>query len=134
MAAAAVEGWVDFVQSQNRAQLRTLLHPDVVFESPVVHSPQRGADLTWQYLIAAERVLGGEGFRFVGRWDNDRGAVLEFVNEIDGISVNGVDIITTTHDGESIIGFKVMIRPLKAIELIQRKMMEQMAAAAPAGG
>src|SRR5579864_6894614 len=71
-----------------------LLDPDVVFESPVVHAPQRGREVTCKYLASAVRVLGGPTFRYLGEWTNGSGAVLEFVTEVDGITINGVDIIT----------------------------------------
>ena len=83
------------------AALWDLLHPDAVFESPVVHTPQRGRDITFKYLAGAEKVLGGPGFKYVGEWRSDTGAVLEFENEIDGIKINGVDIITFSDDGRS---------------------------------
>ena len=106
-----------------------LLHPDAVFESPVVHTPQRGRDITFKYLSSAEKVLGGPGFKSTGEWRSDTGAVLEFQTEIDGIKLNGVDIITFDADGR-ITNFKVMVRPLKAINLLHRLMGEQLAASA----
>jgi hypothetical protein len=74
-------------------------------------------------------VLNGESFRYLGEWRSDDGAVLEFATEIDGITINGVDIITFDGDGR-ITHFKVMVRPLKAINLLHRLMGEQLAAAA----
>ena len=53
-------------------------------------------------------------------------AALEFENEIEGIKINGVDIITFDADGR-ITDFKVMVRPLKAINLLHRLMGEQLA-------
>ena len=91
-----------------------------------MHTPQRGRDLTFKYLSSAEKVLGGPGFAYIGEWRGDTGAVLEFENEIDGIRVNGVDIITFSEDGR-ITHFKVMVRPLKAINLVHRLMGEQLA-------
>jgi hypothetical protein len=114
------------MKSHDRAALWDLLHPDAVFESPVVHTPQRGRDITFKYLSSAEKVLAGSGFIYVGEWRSDRGAVLEFENEIDGIKINGVDIITFDADGR-ITHFKVMVRPLKAINLLHRLMGEQLA-------
>jgi hypothetical protein len=70
--------------------------------------------------------LGGPGFAYVGEWRSDSGAVLEFTNEIDGITINGVDIITFDAD-DRITHFKVMVRPLKAINLLHRLMGEQLA-------
>ena len=97
-----------------------------MFESPVVHTPQRGRDITFKYLSSAEKVLGGPGFKYAGEWRSDRGAVLEFENEIEGIKINGVDIITFSADGR-ITHFKVMVRPLKAIDLLHWLMGEQLA-------
>ena len=101
-------------------------YPDAVFEGPVVHTPQRGRDITFKYLSSAEKVLGGPGFAYVGEWRGDNSAILEFENEIDGIRLNGVDMITFDDDGR-ITRFKVMVRPLKAIQLLHRLMGEQLA-------
>jgi hypothetical protein len=70
--------------------------------------------------------LGGAGFKYIDEWRNDHGAALEFTNEIDGIRINGVDLITVSEDGNLITRFKVMIRPRKAIELVGRLMLEQL--------
>lgn len=126
-----LDSWYGYMKSQDRAEARKtlwdLLHPDVVFESPVVHSPQRGRDITFKYLSSAEKVLGGPGFTYVGEWRSESGAVLEFKNVIDGIEINGVDIISFDPEGR-ITNFKVMVRPLKAINMLHRLMAEQLAA------
>ncbi|MBV9460245.1 MAG: nuclear transport factor 2 family protein, partial [Bradyrhizobium sp.] len=118
--------WYGYMASHDHAALWELLHPDAVFESPVVHTPQRGRDITFKYLASAEKVLGGPGFRYVGEWRNENSAVLEFTSDIDGITINGVDIITFDAQGR-IAHFKVMVRPLKAINLLHRLMGEQLA-------
>jgi len=122
-----LDQWYAYTKSHDRAALWDLLHPDAVFESPVVHTPQRGREITFKYLSSAEIVLGGPGFSYVGEWRRDLGAVLEFEKEIDGIKINGVDIITFNADGR-ITHFKVMVRPLKAMNLLHRLMGEQLAA------
>ena len=126
MTTTALDKWYDYTKSHDRAALWDLLDPEAVFESPVVHTPQRGRDITFKYLLGADKVLGGPGFAYVGEWRSDTGAVLEFENEIDGIRINGVDIITFGDDGR-ITHFKVMVRPLKAINLLHRLMGEQLA-------
>jgi hypothetical protein len=126
MTSTGLDKWYGYMKSHDHAALWDLLHPDAVFESPVVHTPQRGRDITLKYLASAEKVLGGPGFSYVGEWRSDRGAVLEFKNEIDGITINGVDIISFGEDGR-ITHFKVMVRPLKAINLLHRLMGEQLA-------
>jgi hypothetical protein len=125
MSMTGLDKWYAFIQSHDRAVLWDLLHPDAVFESPVVHTPQRGRDITFKYLASAEKVLGGPGFAYRGEWRNENGAVLEFENEIEGIRINGVDIISFDDQGR-ITHFKVMVRPLKAINLLQRLMAEQL--------
>ena len=124
----ALERWHDFVASRDVARLHDLIDPDAVFESPVVHRPQVGRALVVQYLAGAMQVLGGPAFRYTNEWRNAGGAVLEFETEVDGIAINGVDIIGFTPDGERIAHFKVMIRPLKAIEMVHRLMGEALAA------
>jgi len=126
MALNGLDKWYAFMKSKDPATLWELLHPDAVFESPVVHTPQAGRDIVFKYLTSAEKVLGGPGFRYVGEWRSDNGAVLEFENEIDGIKLNGVDIIGFAEDGR-ITRFKVMVRPLKAINLLHRLMGERLA-------
>jgi SnoaL-like domain len=121
-----LQRWHGFIKSQDQAELWDLLHPDVVFESPVVHRPQRGRDITFKYLTSATKVLGGPTFSYVSEWTSDTGAVLEFTSDVDGITINGVDIISFDVGGR-IMHFKVMVRPLKAINLLHRLMGEQLA-------
>ena len=127
MSMTGLDKWYGYMKSHDNAALWDLLDPDAVFESPVVHTPQRGRDITFKYLSSAAKVLGGPGFAYVGEWRSPTGAVLEFENEIDGIKLNGVDIITFGDDGR-ITHFKVMIRPLKAVNLVHKKMGEMLAA------
>jgi hypothetical protein len=126
MAMTGLDRWYGYMKSHDRAALWDLLHPDAVFESPVVHTPQRGRDITFKYLSGAEKILGGPGFSYVGEWRGTNSAVLEFEKVIEGITINGVDIITFADDGR-ISHFKVMVRPLKAINLLHRLMGEQLA-------
>jgi hypothetical protein len=127
MQMTALDGWHDYLKTHDHAALRALLNPDAVFESPIVHTPQRGREITFKYLASAGKVLGGPGFSYVGEWRNDNGAVLEFEKEIEGIRINGVDIITVNGDKSLITHFKVMVRPLRAINLLHRLMGEQLA-------
>jgi hypothetical protein len=113
--------WHDLVQTRNVKGLAALLADNCVFHSPVVHTPQVGKVVTLQYLSAAFHVFFNPSFRYVREVAGANDAVLEFQVEIDGISVNGVDMIQWGADGR-IVEFKVMIRPLKAINLIHQKM------------
>ena len=117
----AIEEWHRVVRERDIDALDGLLADDVVFHSPVVHTPQRGRPITAMYLAAAVVVFGNETFRYVREWHASHDAVLEFVVTIDGIEVNGVDMIRWDDAGR-IVEFKVMLRPLKAINLIHQKM------------
>lgn len=109
--------------------LKDLLAEDAVFHSPVVHTPQEGRDKVFSYLHAASHVLGGDNFRYLREIVDGNQAMLEFQSELDGIQINGVDIIRWNEDGK-ISDFKVMVRPLKAINKVWEKMAAMLAAQA----
>src|ERR1700676_3745410 len=99
MMANTMANWHRVVETRDAAGLNTLLAENAVFHSPVVHTPQVGKAITHRYLTAAFGVLFNESFRYVREIVSDHDAALEFVVEIDGISVNGVDMITWDDDG-----------------------------------
>ena len=127
MAADPIERWRETAEARDAARLEGLLAKDVVFPSPVIHTPQRGQAITTKYLAAALAVLGGADFRYVGQWLGESSAVLEFTTSIDGVEVNGVDIIGWNAEG-LIDSFKVMLRPLMAIEAVRQRMAAALAA------
>lgn len=116
-----VKAWHRLVQDRNPRGLDVLLDDDAVFVSPVIHTPQRGRRITTAYLTAAFHVFFNPTFRYVREIIGPSDAMLEFETEIDGILVNGVDIIRWNEAGR-IVEFKVMLRPLKAINLVQQRM------------
>lgn len=122
-----IDTWHRLVRTGDAAGLRELLAEDAVFHSPVVHTPQRGRKLASWYLAAAFKVFCNETFRYVREVSDGNSAVLEFEVEIEGIVVNGVDMIAWNQDNK-IVDFKVMLRPLKAINLIHHKMARMLEA------
>jgi hypothetical protein len=121
--------WHAYMESSSDpALLSALIAETCVFHSPVVHTPQAGKPVVMAYLLAAAQVLGNDTFRYVRELVDGDEAMLEFVTELDGISVNGVDIIHFNADGE-ISDFKVMVRPLKAINAVWQMMGAQLSAA-----
>ena len=127
MSRDCIEQWHEFVSTRDLKILNNLLSDDVVFYSPVVHTPQRGKPITAKYLAAAMDVLVNDTWQYVAETRNERQAVLEFLLEMDGIEVNGVDIISW-NEQNLINDFKVLVRPLKAIKLVHQKMAENLAA------
>jgi hypothetical protein len=129
MSNATIDAWHKLIDERNAAALEDILADEAVFHSPVVHTPQRGKHLAKLYLSAALMVLGNSNFSYVREVVSDSDAVLEFTAEVNGIHINGVDMIHWNAEGK-IDDFKVMIRPLKAVNLLHglmRQMLEQMA-------
>jgi hypothetical protein len=125
-----IERWHRLVASRDASGLDDLLADDVTFESPIVFKPQLGRALAGGYLRAALKVLDNGHFRYVHEWYGERSAVLEFETVIDGIKVEGVDLIHW-NAADRIVRFKVMVRPLKAINLLHQVMARELQAAAP---
>lgn len=116
-----MEAWHKLVNARDAAGLEAILAQNVVFHSPVVHTPQTGKPITTLYLTAALHVLNNETFKYLREVVSGNNAVLEFQTIIDGITINGVDMITWGDDGR-ITDFKVMLRPLKAVNLVHKMM------------
>jgi len=120
-----IEAWHKVVEARDAAGLDNILAENVVFHSPVVHTPQEGKSITKLYLTAALHVLNNDSFKYLREVISGNNAVLEFSTVIEGITINGVDMISWGADGR-ITDFKVMIRPLKAINLVHRMMGEML--------
>ncbi|MEQ1498412.1 MAG: nuclear transport factor 2 family protein [Novosphingobium sp.] len=124
-----VAAWHTYMQSGGDADLLAAgLADDPVFHSPVVHSPQVGKAKVMMYLLSAAKVLGNDSFRYVREVVDANDACLEFTAEIDGVHVNGIDLIRFDNDGK-IIDFKVMVRPVKAVNKLWEMMAAQLQAA-----
>ena len=117
--------WHRLIEAKDEAGLDHLLADQVTFHSPIVHTPQVGKPITKLYLTAALHVLNNDSFKYLREVVSGTDAVLEFSTVIDGITINGIDMITWGADGR-IVDIKVMIRPLKAINLVHRMMGEML--------
>ena len=121
----ALDQWHQIVKNGDLKLLDELLDESVVFHSPVVWTPQRGKAITKMYLTGAKYVLGTEKFHYTREVITERMFVLEFSTEIDGIIVDGIDFIEINEEGK-ITNFKVMVRPLKAMNILHQKMGEML--------
>ena len=115
--------WHEIVKTKNVALLSEILDDNVVFHSPVVHAPQKGKKITALYLSAALQVFLAGEFKYLREVINETETFLEFEVELEGITINGIDMISWNTAGK-IVDFKVMIRPIKPINLIHQKMGE----------
>ena len=121
--------WHRLMQERDVDGLDELLADNAVFHSPVVHTPQQGKAITRQYLAAAFHVLGNDQFEYLREVVDGNNAVLEFRTELDGIVINGIDMIQWDGEGR-ICDFKVMVRPLKAVNKLHEKMAAMLEARA----
>ena len=127
---AVIQRWHRLVASRDFDGLDQLLADEVVFQSPAVHAPQVGKAITRKYLVAAMHVLDSGQFRYVGEWHGEGSAVLEFETAIGEVQVNGVDMIWWDAAGQ-ITKFKVMLRPVKALQTVVPLMAQALQGGAP---
>lgn len=126
---SGVAAWHDYMKSGGDAALLSeQIAYDAVFHSPVVHSPQAGKAKVMLYLLSAAKVLGNESFTYVREIIDGNDAMLEFTSVIDSIHINGIDLIRFDDAGK-IIDFKVMVRPVKAVNKLWEMMAAQLQAA-----
>ena len=131
-----IQKWHQLIKGDFLGGYDELLADDVIFYSPVVFTPQKGKDLAKLYLMAAGNTFGGDesnnegelkdsSFHYTKEVLNGSQAILEFETQIDGKYINGVDIITFNDEGR-ISEFKVMIRPLQAVNIIHMQMQKML--------
>lgn len=116
-----IAAWHRIIETRSPQELSRWLADDAVFHSPIVHTPQRGKALVSAYLSAAFEVLANEHFRYVREIVGPSDALLEFETVIDGIAVNGIDLIRWNDEGRA-IDFKVLVRPLKGVQIVHQRM------------
>tara|TARA_Y100000768_G_scaffold65707_1_gene45605 strand:- start:111 stop:506 length:396 start_codon:yes stop_codon:yes gene_type:complete len=118
-----IHKWHEVMKNSELELLDKIIADDATFSSPVVFKPMLGKEITMMYLSAAGQSFNMEKFQYTKEIHDGMNSVLEFETYIDEISVNGVDIIEWNEDGK-IANFKVMIRPFKAVQKVQQKMVE----------
>lgn len=142
MIEAVIDRWHQYLSGELPGGLDELLADDVIFYSPIVYTPQEGKAITKLYLEAAGQTLPGDspeggdgspvgGFRYTKQVMAGDTAVLEFETTVQGTYVNGVDIIRCDEDGR-IVEFRVMLRPLQAVNLLHRLMKTMLESMQPA--
>jgi hypothetical protein len=125
-AAKGLKRWHEVIEGGSEpTALTNIMREDAVFHSPVVHTPQKGRPIVVAYLSAAGQTLGNDSFQYLREVADGNTAVLEFQTEMDGIQVNGIDMITFDDEG-LITDFKVMVRPLKAVNKVWEMMGAQL--------
>lgn len=120
-----ISSWHEVVKHNDAKLLKSILDKNAIFYSPILFKPQQGRNIVMSYLLSAAKMFEYANFQYVKEIVGEQDAMLEFHAEIDGIIINGVDIITWNRD-DKIIEFKVMVRSGKAIEKVGEKMLENL--------
>jgi SnoaL-like protein len=123
MTPSVIQRWIEIVHGDRADGIDDILAPDCVFHSPAIFTPQEGRAKAATYLQAASKLFAGTDFRYVGNWYGDHSAVLEFVATIDGMHVDGIDMIRWNEE-DRIVFFKVMVRPFKGLQVVMGRMAE----------
>jgi len=118
-----LDTWHKFVNERNIHELNSFISDDVTLFSPVVFKPIKGKFMVTMYLQAAAEIIANDNFKYVREVVDKQNAILEFETEINGLSVNGVDMLQFTKDGK-LKEIKVMIRPIKGVNVVHQKMAE----------
>ena len=119
-----LQRWHDMIANRDPGRLPDMIAEDAVFRSPAVHTPQKGRETVTAYLTGAMNVLGPE-FHYEDEWVRERDAVLLFASTVDGLEVHGIDLIRWDDDGH-IVEFTVMIRPMKALQAVMGRMLDEL--------
>jgi hypothetical protein len=118
-----LDTWHNFVKNKNYEDFSDFIDDDAVLYSPIVFTPIKGSFMVGMYLMAAAEIIGNGSFKYVREVCDNENAILEFETEINGITVEGVDMIRFTKDGK-LKEIKVMVRPLQAVNVVHEKMGE----------
>lgn len=118
-----LDTWHAFVENKNHQNLSDFIEENAVLYSPIVFKPIEGSFMVGMYLMAAAEIIANNNFKYVREVYDDENAMLEFQTEINGITVEGIDMIKFTNEGK-LKEIKVMIRPLKAVNIVHQKMGE----------
>ncbi|AWB59206.1 nuclear transport factor 2 family protein [Colwellia sp. Arc7-D] len=116
-----LSNWHTLIKNKAVSQVSTLLADDVTLYSPVIHTPIKGKEMVSMYLTAAFHTFLNGSFNYDREFLSNNAAVLEFSLKIQDIDINGIDMITWNEQGK-ITEFKVMIRPYKALNMINDQM------------
>ncbi|MDA9109384.1 nuclear transport factor 2 family protein [Woeseiaceae bacterium] len=121
MSSNPIKKWHQVVQEKNFELLESILDDSVVFYSPVVFTPQKGKKITLMYLSSVAMVFNVDSFSYTHEVIDGNMASLEFELELEGIHINGLDLITWNKD-QKITEFKVFIRPLQGLNALHKMM------------
>ncbi len=118
--------WHHILERNAMEELDPLLADDIVFRSPVAHSPYPGRAAIKLVLKNVNQVF--ENFTYHRSFVSEDGnsVVLEFSAEVNGKQLKGIDMLRFDEQGR-ILEFEVMVRPLSGLQALGAEMAKRMA-------
>ena len=119
--AESMKRWHTMIDTRDLSALSNLLSDDVVFRSPMAHTPYPSAPVVAMILSTVINVF--ENFRYHRDFASVDGknVVLEFSAEVGGKELKGIDMIQFDEQGK-IVEFEVMIRPMSGLQALGEEM------------
>ena len=126
-ALASLSQWHQMIANADLQALPELLAPDVVFRSPMAHTPYPGAAVVAMILTTVFGVF--EDFKYHRELATADGlnVVLEFSANVNGKELKGIDMIRFNEEGK-IVDFEVMVRPLSGLQALGEQMGQRLGA------
>jgi len=121
---AFLEKWHRIVAERDLEGLGGVLAEDVQMGAPPYFGKLSGHELVAHLLGIILHTIGG--FRYHREWVKDNELALEFTGQVDGLDLQGIDLITLDREGR-LVNLDVLIRPLNALEALRDRVAPQMA-------
>lgn len=116
-----LQRWHEMVAAGDLSKVGEIAHEDVVFRSPVAHTPYQGREALALVLSTVARQF--EDFTYHRQFATEDGmsVALEFSAHVGGKQLKGADFIKFDEDG-LIVEFEVMIRPVTGLMALGQAM------------
>ena len=118
--------WHKILERNAMEELDPLLSDDIVFRSPVAHTPYPGRTAIKLVLKNVNQVFQDFTYHRTLVTDDGNSLVLEFSAHVNGKQLKGIDMLRFDGEGK-IVEFEVMVRPLSGLQELGREMAKRMA-------
>ena len=126
-AAASLQRWHDMLDRRDLTALPELLAANVVFRSPMAHTPYPGPAVVSTILNTVIKVFVDFTYHRQLVTADGLSVVLEFSARVDGRELKGIDMIRFDEQGK-IVDFEVMVRPMSGLQALGAEMGQRLGA------
>jgi len=115
LASAFLTDWHRIVAERDLEGLREMLAEDVSIGAPPYWQRLEGRNLVHHLLGLIIQTI--EAFAYHREWQQDGELALEFTGRVEGLDLQGIDLISLDSDGK-ITRLDVLIRPVNAVNAL----------------